>query len=479
MAAPAAAGAEGAAAAAGAAAEGGGAGTGAAAQAGAEAEGASAALLAALRKQIEYYFSDFNFRKDKFLRHKAAEDADGFVVLDVLLTFNKIKSLKVSDPKVLAAALEDSEELELSEDSTSVRRTRPLPEEDDSEARSVYAKGPFPSDATLEKLREWAAVAGEVGRLNMRKMNNKEKTFKGSVFIEYAKPEGTAAMLELFGKGGLAYEGAPVLKVEALKAYSARKKTERDERRAKKAAAGGGAGAGAGGTRKPAGAGGAAGAAGAPKRPHRDAAEKVEEEDEAAVMVPGKDGPRAFKKEMVPGTIMRVGDMGSHSSVDTRGKLQTFFNAMSDSKLKYVEYDPATRTAFARFSTAGELGAGWQQQQPGRARALAPFLFPPLLRPAYLATLSPQLHPSRTCHPLLQRPARPCWLPSRPAAPTSRRPRAQRRPWALCWRVRVWVSGISFAVQGHSCYRAASPPALHTQHNLPLTFPPCASPTLT
>ena len=307
-------------------------------------------LLAAVRKQVEYYFSDFNFRTDKFLRHKAGEDADGFVVLDVLLTFNKIKALKVSDPKVLSRALEDSEELELSEDGTSVRRTRALPEENDSEARSVYAKGPFPSDATLEQLRDWAGAAGVVGRVNMRKMNNKEKTFKGSVFIEYAKAEGCAALLEQFAKGELRYEGAPLLKVEPLKAYSARKKVEREERRAKKAAAGGGAAKKAGGA---AGAGAAAAGA-APKRPARDAAEKVEEEDEAAVMVPSKDGPRAFKKEMVPGTIMRVADMGSHSSVDTRGKLQTFFNAMSDSKLKYVEYDPATRMAYARFSTAGE-----------------------------------------------------------------------------------------------------------------------------
>jgi hypothetical protein len=356
---------------------------------------ASEELLAKLRKQIEYYFSDYNFRSDKFLRHKAAEDADGFVVLDVLLTFNKIKALQVVDPKVLARALEDSEELELSEDGTSVRRTKALPEENDSEARSVYAKGPFPSTATLEELRDWAGVAGVVGRLNMRKMNNKDKAFKGSVFIEYAKAEGCEALLALFDKGELKYEGAPVLKVEPLKAYSARKKVERDERRAKKAAAGGGAGAGAG-AKKAGGAAGGAGAAAAPKRPPRDAAEKVEEEDEAAVMVPGKDGPRAFKKEMVPGTIMRVGDMGSHSSVDTRGKLQTFFNAMSDSKLKYVEYDPATRTAFARFSTAGEWAAGWLQLRGGPA-ARSPLPFspppPPPPPPPHLPPTPPTSHP--------------------------------------------------------------------------------------
>jgi hypothetical protein len=37
--------------------------------------------------------SDSNFRRDKFLREKAAEDADGFVPLPTLLTFNRLKAL--------------------------------------------------------------------------------------------------------------------------------------------------------------------------------------------------------------------------------------------------------------------------------------------------------------------------------------------------------------------------------------------------
>jgi hypothetical protein len=45
------------------------------------------------RRQIEYYFSDSNFRRDKFLRAKANEDADGYVALTVLLTFNRVKAL--------------------------------------------------------------------------------------------------------------------------------------------------------------------------------------------------------------------------------------------------------------------------------------------------------------------------------------------------------------------------------------------------
>lgn len=87
--------------------------------------------------QIEYYFSDSNFRHDKFLRGKAAEDSDGYVPLTVIATFNRIKTI-TTDVEVIAKALESSTELELSSDRTAVRRTRALPEDDDSEQRSVY-----------------------------------------------------------------------------------------------------------------------------------------------------------------------------------------------------------------------------------------------------------------------------------------------------------------------------------------------------
>lgn len=64
-----------------------------AAAAAAPAPAPSADLLAKIKKQVEFYFSDSNFRKDKFLREKANADPDGFVPITVLLTFNRLKSL--------------------------------------------------------------------------------------------------------------------------------------------------------------------------------------------------------------------------------------------------------------------------------------------------------------------------------------------------------------------------------------------------
>lgn len=169
---------------------------------------------AKLRQQLEYYFSDSNFRRDKFLRQKVAEDPDGFVQLSVLLTFNRVKSLtEGTDAKVeaLAAAVENSEELELSGDRAAVRRVKPLPSEDDSDARTLYVKGRFHPDATLDQLLAFFAPYGKVNRVQMRRFTARRPVagegvaagtmesisgFKGSVFVEFATVEDAAAFLE-------------------------------------------------------------------------------------------------------------------------------------------------------------------------------------------------------------------------------------------------------------------------------------------
>ena len=63
-----------------------------------------------------------------------------------------------ADVADIAAALEDSAELELSEDHDAVRRTRPLPSEDDSDERSIYAKGPLPAATPLEAVEALGAA---------------------------------------------------------------------------------------------------------------------------------------------------------------------------------------------------------------------------------------------------------------------------------------------------------------------------------
>ena len=74
-------------------------------------------------RQVEYYFSDSNFPKDKFLMAEVAKSDEGWVNLTVIAAFNKIKGLVPDqDLAVIADALRLSNILEVSEDGNSVRK---------------------------------------------------------------------------------------------------------------------------------------------------------------------------------------------------------------------------------------------------------------------------------------------------------------------------------------------------------------------
>ncbi|XP_035827497.1 la-related protein 1B isoform X2 [Aplysia californica] len=71
-----------------------------------------------LRHQIEYYFSEDNLVKDLFLRKKM--DTDGWVRLELLRSFNKVKELK-ADQKSLIQCIKASDKLQLSDNEEYVR----------------------------------------------------------------------------------------------------------------------------------------------------------------------------------------------------------------------------------------------------------------------------------------------------------------------------------------------------------------------
>lgn len=73
-------------------------------------------------KQIEYYFGDINLPRDKFMQEKIKED-DGWVSLEVLLTFKRLASL-TTDEEVIVKAIENSNSglVAVSEDKKKLRR---------------------------------------------------------------------------------------------------------------------------------------------------------------------------------------------------------------------------------------------------------------------------------------------------------------------------------------------------------------------
>lgn len=71
-------------------------------------------IAAKICKQVEFYFSDSNIVKDKFLKGKIAENAEGWVPIEILANFNRMKQLS-TDINVITDALKasDSDNLEV------------------------------------------------------------------------------------------------------------------------------------------------------------------------------------------------------------------------------------------------------------------------------------------------------------------------------------------------------------------------------
>ncbi|XP_067623622.1 la protein homolog [Eurosta solidaginis] len=160
----------------------------------------------AIIRQVEYYFSDANLRRDKFLMGEISKNEDGWVPLTVLLTFKRLSALS-NDANVIIDAIIKSEEglLEISEDKQKLRRhpERPIPEHNEEQrkeiqSRTAYAKG-FPLETTMSELLDFFAPYEKVMHVTMRKYLDKpSKTykFKGSVFVTFAKKEQAQDFIE-------------------------------------------------------------------------------------------------------------------------------------------------------------------------------------------------------------------------------------------------------------------------------------------
>lgn len=147
-------------------------------------------LAEKIRRQVEFYFSDVNVAKDVFLKSKMAEDPEGFISFEVLLTFNRLNSL-TKDPKVLAEALAGSDKLVLHSEGLSVRRKDALPESIQTDEQTVYVK-PVPEAASLEQLQAFFSGYGTVLAVWRRYFQGSNKDApaasrtKPSVFVVFA-----------------------------------------------------------------------------------------------------------------------------------------------------------------------------------------------------------------------------------------------------------------------------------------------------
>uniref|UniRef100_A0A914PW96 Uncharacterized protein n=1 Tax=Panagrolaimus davidi TaxID=227884 RepID=A0A914PW96_9BILA len=138
--------------------------------------GQSSDLNAKILERFEYYFGNENLQRDKFLQDEMKKD-HGWIPLDVFFTFNRLNGLK-TDKSGIAAALKDSDIVDISKDNEKVRRNPEV-----KKRSTVYIKG-FPLEATLDDVMEYLKAHGEIVNVIMRRFK-RSGLFKGSVFATF------------------------------------------------------------------------------------------------------------------------------------------------------------------------------------------------------------------------------------------------------------------------------------------------------
>ena len=193
-----------------------------------------------LLRQMEFYFSDSNLPRDKFLRETVERDPESYVDLRLLLKFQRMRDVLYdsggsNNPEVIEAVAkllkEKSVSLQVVDETSSdprVRRKEDLrPKEEidrDVEKRSLYAN-PFPMTATIESLTDFFEKECDERVLSVRlRRHIASKDFKGSIFVEFATEESAKKVTAMSNK--LVFEGAEVT-LMFKKEYLEKKKEEK------------------------------------------------------------------------------------------------------------------------------------------------------------------------------------------------------------------------------------------------------------
>ncbi len=172
-----------------------------------------------LQKQLEYYFSDANLRRDAHLKGLAGADNDAtlrqWVDLEHVLAFSRARAIldelpstidgepaakrAKTIPSVALDAARASSSIELSECGTKIRRAQPYVEVDSKElaARTVYVE-PVADDASIDSIQARFAPHGAVANVSLPRG-------RGFGFVEFERRESAQkAIAALDGVDGVA-----------------------------------------------------------------------------------------------------------------------------------------------------------------------------------------------------------------------------------------------------------------------------------
>lgn len=143
-------------------------------------------LLQRIQQQVEFYLGDANLPKDKFLQEKVKQHPEGYVSLELIASFNKMKTI-TTDLALVVQAVEHSTVLQLSEDRKWVKRASPLPTSSDVDVRTIYIEN-LPKQASHDFVRNLLKRFGTISYISLPR--HKTSSFiKGFGFVEFSSSQ--------------------------------------------------------------------------------------------------------------------------------------------------------------------------------------------------------------------------------------------------------------------------------------------------
>ncbi|KAF5290271.1 hypothetical protein FQR65_LT11604 [Abscondita terminalis] len=150
-------------------------------------------LYKSILRQMEFYFSDSNLSKERFLGQLIQNDP--YVEVSIFLNFNKIRKL-TSNIDDVTKAISKSDLIELSDDKTRVRRKVPIKVKENVDECTIYVER-LKSDATHEWLTSIFSDFGKVVYVSIPKYPH-SNIIKGFAFVEFETEEGAKGALSFF-----------------------------------------------------------------------------------------------------------------------------------------------------------------------------------------------------------------------------------------------------------------------------------------
>lgn len=130
-------------------------------------------LCVQIVQQVEFYFSDANITKDKFLLKHVKRNKEGFVSLKLISSFKRVKHLTKDWRQVATAIERKSDKLEINDLRTKVRRLQALPEYDETTpSRTVVALNLPLERPTIEGVAEIFSACGDIVLIRILRPGN-------------------------------------------------------------------------------------------------------------------------------------------------------------------------------------------------------------------------------------------------------------------------------------------------------------------